>query len=131
VVAQKAVSQLVGRDSQQGEGLGPGSRWSDDAARKTGTACEPAGVGNGTWARSRLGVGAASEVGSPQGIAPPRLPRIRTCRCRDRIRARDTVRRRVTIAALSVAAWEPSSTMGYVSRSLPAIPDGRISHIRF
>src|SRR5215472_5383297 len=55
----------------------------------------------------------------------------RVRRCRDRIRARDTVRRRVTIAALSVAAWEPSSTMGYVSRSLPAIPDGRISHIRF
>ena len=29
-------------------------------------------------------------------------------RSRDRIRARDTVRRRVTIAALSVAAWDPS-----------------------
>src|SRR5208337_2512858 len=38
-------------------------------------------------------------------------------RGRDRIRARDTVRRRVTIAALSVAAWEPSSTVGHVSRS--------------
>jgi hypothetical protein len=31
----------------------------------------------------------------------------------------------------SVAVWEPSSTIGHVSRSLPTIPDGRISHIRF
>src|SRR5467141_1254008 len=42
-----------------------------------------------------------------------RLPAIQATRLlafalgRDRIRARDTVRRRVTIAALSVAAWDP------------------------
>jgi len=28
----------------------------------------------------QLGVAAAALVGSPQGIAPPRLPRFRTCR---------------------------------------------------
>jgi hypothetical protein len=32
-----------------------------------------------------------------------------------RIEARDTVKRRVIIATLSVAAWDPSSTIGHGS----------------
>src|SRR5215831_9219259 len=54
------------------------------------------------------------------------------CRyCRDRNAARTTVDGEFPACTLSVVQRVPSSTMVHVSASPPAIPDGRLSRVRF
>ena len=58
---------------------------------------------------------------------------LRTARasCRDRNAARATGGREFPICTLSVVQRVPSSTMVHGSASPPAIPDGRLSRVRF
>src|SRR5712691_4455023 len=78
----------------------------------------------------RSGV-AAALTGSPTAVAHRRLSQNVACGCRDRNAAHATVGGEFPICTLSVVQRVPRSTMVHDSASPPAIPDGRLSRVRF
>src|SRR5262249_11287436 len=69
--------------------------------------------------------------GSRAGLLPPSPLRTARASCRDRNVARATVGGEFPICTLSVVQRVPSSTLVHGSASPPAIPDGRLSRVRF
>jgi hypothetical protein len=71
------------------------------------------------------------QTGSPTAVTYRRLPQNVACGCRDRNVARATVGGEFPVCTLSVVQRVPSSAVVHVSTSPPAIPDGRLSRVRF